>query len=106
MIQMNLIKCIFSIIILNAIASNLSAADKLEEVVVTAQKRTESKSDLPVSITVFNDKYIEKMGIKKIEDLPGFTENVHFTESGVSTQVRIRGIGSGNSQGFEQSVYG
>ncbi len=84
--------------------TKVSAEDKLEEVVVTAQKRIQAKSEVPISIKVIEENYIKKMGIKRIEDIIAYTENIHYTESGLSTQVRIRGIGSGNSQGFEQSV--
>jgi outer membrane receptor protein involved in Fe transport len=80
------------------------ADDKLDEVVVTAQKRIESMKDVPISVAVVSADTIEKMGVLKIEDIIPFTNNINYTESGLSTQVRIRGIGSGNSQGFEQSV--
>jgi len=80
------------------------AGEKLEEVVVTANKRAENINDVTTSITSLDNTYIDNMGVNRIEDLVGLTNNLHFTESGLSTQVRIRGIGSGNSQGFEQSV--
>jgi iron complex outermembrane recepter protein len=96
-------KC-FYILLSFIFMAEVFAEDKLEEVVVTAQKRIQVKSEVPISIKVIEEDYIKKMGIKKIEDLIAYTENIHYTESGLSTQVRIRGIGSGNSQGFEQSV--
>lgn len=85
-------------------SSNLWAEDKLDEIVVTAQKRTEKLADVPVSVQVFSGNYLQDMGIKKVEDLVSVATNFHYTESSLSTQVRVRGIGSGNSQGFEQSV--
>ena len=80
------------------------AEERLDEVVVTANKRAENINEVTTSITSLDATYAKDMGVNRIEDLVGLTNNLHFTESGLSTQVRIRGIGSGNSQGFEQSV--
>ena len=89
-------------------ASMLSAgavqAQMLEEVVVTAQKRVESLQDVPISITAVSGDKMAENGVFKIEDLQTFTPNLSMTETGISTQIYIRGIGTGNNQGFEQSV--
>ena len=77
---------------------------RLEEIIITAQKRAESMQDVPVSVASLTADKIEKAGIENLEDLTGFLTNIHFTQTGFSTQVRVRGIGSDNSQGFEQSV--
>lgn len=77
---------------------------RLEETVVTAQKRAESLQDVPVSVVAVGGEKLEDTAIATIEDLTVYLPNIHFTETGFSTQVRIRGIGSDNSQGFEQSV--
>lgn len=76
----------------------------LEEVLVTAQKRVESLQEVPSSIAAVDGTTIEKMGVENLEDLTSYVPNIHFTETGLGTQMRIRGIGSDNSQGFEQSV--
>lgn len=79
-------------------------AQMLEEVVVTAQKRVESLQDVPISITAVSGDKMAENGVFKIEDLQTFTPNLSMTETGISTQIYIRGIGTGNNQGFEQSV--
>ncbi len=76
----------------------------LEEVIVTSQKRAQSIMDVPISVSAVTGEKMEKAGIENIEDLTAYVPNVHLTETGLSTQLRIRGIGSDNSQGFEQSV--
>jgi outer membrane receptor protein involved in Fe transport len=76
----------------------------LEEVVVTAQKRMESSQDVPISLVALGGDKLRDAGIQKIDDLTAYVPNIHMTETGISTQLRIRGIGSGNNQGFEQSV--
>lgn len=76
----------------------------LEEVLVTSQKRVQTLQEVPISVAAVTGDKIEKMGIENLEDLTTYVPNIHFTETGLSTQMRIRGIGSDNSQGFEQSV--
>ncbi len=76
----------------------------LEEIIVTAQKREQGLSDVPISLAVLEGASIEDAGILELEDLsarvPGFT----VTEAAISTLVFVRGLGSGINQGFEQSV--
>lgn len=77
---------------------------RLEEVRVTAQKREESLQDVPLSVATVSGQKIEEAGIENLADLTSLIPNIHLTQTGISTQLRVRGIGSDNSQGFEQSV--
>lgn len=76
----------------------------LLEIVVTAQKREESLADVPISITVIDNQRMAAANINKIADITEFVPNLSMTETGISTQLYVRGIGSGNNQAFEQSV--
>ncbi len=81
-----------------------NAKATLEEVIVTAQHRAQSLQDVPVSVSAIGgDKMIEA-GINRMEDLQAYVPNLTVTESGISTDIFIRGIGTGMNQGFEQSV--
>lgn len=84
--------------------SENDAKPRLEEMIVTAQKRAESLQDVPLSVAAVTGEKLEDAGVENLEDLTVHLPNIHFTETGFSTQVRVRGIGSDNSQGFEQSV--
>lgn len=77
---------------------------RLEEVIVTAQKRVESLQEVPISVATVDGDKMDDAGVETLEDITILIPNIHFTETGFSTQVRVRGIGSDNSQGFEQSV--
>ena len=77
---------------------------RLEEIIITAQKRAESMQEVPISVATVTGEKLEKAGIENLEGLTAHLTNIHFTQTGFSTQVRVRGIGSDNSQGFEQSV--
>lgn len=76
----------------------------LEEVVVTAQLRAQSLQDVPISVSAVDGSKIAEAGITKIEDLQSYVPNFSMSETGVGTNIYIRGIGSGINQGFEQSV--
>ena len=76
----------------------------LEEIIVTAQKRQETLQDVPISVSVLGSEVLDATGLDKIEDIQHYVPNLQMTESGISTQMYVRGIGTGNNQGFEQSV--
>ena len=89
-----------------ALACGSLVADErvLEEVVVTAQLRSESLQDVPVSVSALSGSKLTDAGIARIEDLQAYVPNLSMSETGIGTNIYIRGIGSGINQGFEQSV--
>lgn len=82
----------------------VGAAAVLEEVLVTAQLREQSLQDVPVSVSAVSGEKLMEAGISRIEDLQAYVPNFTMSESGIGTDIYIRGIGSGENQGFEQSV--
>ncbi|WP_075998724.1 TonB-dependent receptor [Pseudohalioglobus lutimaris] len=82
------------------------AQQQLEEVVVTARKRTESLQDVPMAVSAFNTAQLQDAQISGIEDLERMTPNLTLTETGGlqagSVAVFVRGIG--NDPGFDQGV--
>lgn len=86
-----------------ALAINSHAAT-LEEVIVTAQKRVETLQDVAVSVNVVGGDKLVEAGITKLEDLQAYVPNLTMSETGIGTNIYMRGIGSGINQGFEQSV--
>ncbi len=87
-----------------AVSGSAGAAAVLEEVVVTAQLREQSLQDVPVSVSAVSGEKMMEAGIGRIEDLQAYVPNFTMSESGIGTDIYIRGIGSGENQGFEQSV--
>ncbi len=77
---------------------------KLEEVIVTAQKRAESLSDVPVSVTALSADKLDQAGIENLSDLSEYTPNFKMVKGGLAPNVYMRGIGSGSNLGFEMSV--
>ncbi|MFT7406343.1 TonB-dependent receptor, partial [Zhongshania sp.] len=89
---------------ISALQSPILSAAQLEEVIVTAQLREQSLQDVPVSVSAISGSKMMEAGLSKIEDLQAYVPNFTMTESSIGTDIYIRGIGSGENQGFEQSV--
>lgn len=83
---------------------NQDEGPKLELIEVTAQRRVQNIQDVPISVQALNGPQLDRVAIDKIEDLQLYVPNLNLAETGLSTQMFVRGIGSGNNQGFEQSV--
>ncbi|MEK6806684.1 MAG: TonB-dependent receptor [Pseudomonadota bacterium] len=70
----------------------------LEEIVVTAQKRgDESIKDVPLSISVVNEKMIADMAITNVREAMLFVPNVKVEEAGYFMIPRIRGFTTNNN---------
>lgn len=87
-------------VVLLAAAGQAWAADpdanQIEEVVVTAQHRSENLQEVPITIQAFSGEALQDLGVKSTADLGQFTPNVSIiTPSGAGNQpvITIRGIG-------------
>lgn len=76
----------------------------LDEITVTAAYREQGLQDVPVSVSAVTGDMITNVGLQKVEDIQFLVPNFTMTETGISTNIFIRGIGSGINQAFEQSV--
>ncbi len=84
--------------------ANGLVAQTLEEVVVTAQKRSESLSDVPISISAVAGESLEKQSIDSLAMLSQSMPNVNIFEGAIDSTIQVRGVTTGNNKGFEQSV--
>ncbi len=76
----------------NALAQSGSPA--LEEVLVTAQKRSQSLQDVPVAVTAFDAETLQRQRINRVTDLTLFAPNVEIIDTPSSTTaatIAIRG---------------
>ena len=91
----------------NALAADASNAPVLEEIIVTAQKRSENLQDVPISVVAINAQQVQDAGITNIRNLAILTPGLTVTSEGneAITTARIRGIGTvGDNPGLESSV--
>lgn len=77
---------------------------RLDEIIVTAQKRAENVQDVPLSITAIGGEEIKDLNIDDLNDLTLYAADTEIVASPVFNFIFMRGIGSGFNKGFEQSV--
>jgi outer membrane receptor protein involved in Fe transport len=86
-------------------AESTPSADRLEEVVVTARKQTETLLDVPVAITAFSEASLEKYDIRSFTDYATKVPNLSFSYGTAnygyvdSHTVAIRGISGAGTTG-------
>ena len=75
-----------------ALPTNLYAQDgalAIEEIIVTSRKREESLLDVPVTVTAFGAKDIERMALDELPDFVNFTPGFHYSEHSVGKGGRF-----------------
>jgi iron complex outermembrane receptor protein len=78
-----------------AVSQAIHAQEQLQEIVITAQKREQSLQDVPLSVSAFDETFIEQASIKDIRDVGGLTPGLSIKSRGdTEASVFIRGIGS------------
>ena len=95
---------IFTGLYVQDVISQESSDSRLEEVVVTAQKKQEGLSEVPISIQVLSDEMIESRGVTSMKHLAEYIPGLHISKGAGEWNVYMRGIGSGTNKGFSQSI--
>ncbi|WP_311270144.1 TonB-dependent receptor [Sphingobium sp. WCS2017Hpa-17] len=88
-------------------AGDAGSAGGLEDIVVTARKRSETLQDIPVAVAVFSPAQIDRYNISSIERIAAATPNltVGKATSGSGAQISLRGIGTpASALGVESST--
>ena len=75
----------------NTYAAEDDSATTLNEVVVTAQKRSENLQEVPVAVSAFTAEARDLIGISSIQDLTNFTPGLSYSTS--LDRASLRGIG-------------
>jgi iron complex outermembrane receptor protein len=75
----------------------------LQEVIVTATRREESLSRVPISVTALTQESLDNRGIKDFSEVARFTPGVNFDNSGTNN-ISIRGI-SGTGGAGTTGIY-
>jgi outer membrane receptor protein involved in Fe transport len=78
--------------------ADVRSGDMLEEVVVTARKRSENLQDVPQSIDVYTEKDLKNLAITRFEDYATKTPSMSFISIGPGTQqFFMRGVSDGSN---------
>lgn len=81
-----------------------TAEETLEVIMVKARKREEPINKVPIAIAALSGQELDEFNISSLSTATSLLPGVTIGESGSTTNLFIRGIGSGVNQGFEQSV--
>lgn len=87
-----------SSLLVGPVAVRAAEADsgKLEEIVVTAQKRTERLQDVPIAVQALGESKLEDMAVKSFDDYVKLLPSVSYQSYGPGQSViTMRGIASG-----------
>ena len=88
----------------DAEAQEPQATTSLDEVVVTAQRRSERVQDIPAAISAFGSEQLENAGVVNTRDLATVTPSLSFTLNSYAPQAAIRGIGTRGVNPGDESV--
>ena len=97
-----LVKSFFSILIITSLSAVIYAQETsavIEDIIVTAEKRTESLQDLSQAVTVLNSDDLDKKQISTFVDISAIAPGVNVAKNeGFKTVITIRGVGYETNQ--------
>ena len=92
----------------HAIAKEAGGANKKDDniITVTAQKRVERLSEVPIAMSVFGAEKIDQTGIQELREMGDFIPNMAVTQgTDFNSRVIIRGVGAASRNiGFDSRV--
>lgn len=97
-----LLSCSPAILAQATVDTGDAPAAGLQEIVVTAERRSENIQDVPITVTAFNDEALESRGITDLGQIAEFTPSLelHSTNrpggGGSAIAAYIRGVGTGD----------
>ena len=89
------------------VSTTVSADSVLEEVIVTARKRSESIQDVPVSVTAIGQE-LKESSVRRLEDIQNFAPNLYIRRTpGIASgaAISIRGVSASESdKSFDPAI--
>ena len=109
MLSMRLRSAVVLALAAPAVSLGQATSGQLEEIVVTAQKRSESLQDIPFSVAAVTEETLRRSGATNIVELARNVSGLAITDLGPGqSQVAIRGISAGqiirDQPGVKESV--
>ena len=72
-------------------AATAAASTTIEELVVTAEKRSQSLQDVPIAISAYTSEKRDLLGINTVQDMTNFTPGLQYSSQG--DRISLRGVG-------------
>jgi len=86
-------------------AEAAAPSEGVQEVVVTAQRRSENLQDVPITVQAITGDQLQKLNVVSFNDLLKYTPNVSFSGNGPGTgNIFMRGLGGVGSGNQSQST--
>jgi outer membrane receptor protein involved in Fe transport len=80
-------------------------SDAIQEITVTAQRRTESIENVPITIQAVTGEQLKQLNVTTFDDLLKYTPNVTYSGNGPGLgNIFVRGLSSGGSGNQSQST--
>jgi iron complex outermembrane receptor protein len=85
--------------------ANPAAGSAITEVVVTAERRTQSVQKSSLAIQVLAGEQIARAGVTQVRDITSIVPGVNIGQGGPATQIYVRGVGDfGSTPTFNPAV--
>jgi iron complex outermembrane receptor protein len=72
-------------------AASAAAAGTIEELVVTAEKRSQNLQEVPIAISAYTSEKRDLLGINSVQDMTNFTPGLQYSSQG--DRISLRGVG-------------
>jgi len=72
-------------------AATAAASNTIEELVVTAEKRSQSLQDVPIAISAYTSEKRDLLGINSVQDMTNFTPGLAYSSQ--LDRISLRGVG-------------
>jgi len=82
------------------------AGNRIEEIIVTAQKREQNLQNVGLSITALDSRALDEAGVTDVSRLSLVVPGMTYGFYGVDSKIAIRGAHSNNTYGDNQSIAG
>ena len=82
------------------VVAPISMAQVIEEITVTARKKSENLQDVPMSVNVITSQMMDRMGIKDLQDITKLDPSLVFDKGFAPDDIRVvvRGIDNGRGR--------
>jgi iron complex outermembrane recepter protein len=89
----------------DAVAVDAGDSEGIQEITVTAERRTESIQDVPITIQAISGDTLKQLNVQTFDDLLKYTPNVTYSGNGPGQgNIFMRGLSSGGSGNQSQST--
>jgi len=81
--------------------ADVGPSEKLQEIIVTATRQSESLSKVPISVSAFTQDQMDAQGVRQLDDLVRLTPGLNLTRTSATgaNTISIRGISSAAGSG-------